>query len=99
MSESSASGHRWFDLRRYSVDAKYPQTTTIEHTFSTYTYSNYEYHRQYTYYYKLTTNDDAMTLNIPYSVREFQSSIGSNSRPSRKPFKTEESDGSEGSEE
>lgn len=92
-------GHRWFDLRRYSVDTKYPQTTTIEHTFSTYTYSNYEYHRQYTYYYKLTTNDDAMTLNIPYSVREFQSSIGSNSRPSRKPFKTEESDESEGSEE
>lgn len=82
-------GHRWFDLRRYSVDTKYPQTTTIEHSFSTYTYSDYEYHRQYTYYYKLTTNDDAMTLNIPYSVREFQSSIGSNSRPTRQPFKTE----------
>ena len=81
-------GHRWFDLRRYAVDANYPQTTTIEHTFSTYTYSNYKYHRQYTYYYRLTTDDDAMTLNIPYNVRYFQSSIGSNNRPSRQPFKT-----------
>ena len=81
-------GHRWFDLRRYSVDTKYPQTTTIEHTFSTYTYADYEYKRQETRYYRLLPNDDAYTLDIPYSVRNFQKSIGSNSRPTRQPFKT-----------
>lgn len=81
-------GHRWFDLRRYSVDTKYPQTTTIEHTFSTYTYADYEDKRQETRYYRLLPNDDAYTLDIPYSVRNFQKSIGSNSRPTRQPFKT-----------
>lgn len=81
-------GHRWFDLRRYSVDTKYPQTTTIEHTFSTYTYADYEDKRQETRYYRLLPNDDAYTLDIPYSVRNFQKSIGSNSRPARQPFKT-----------
>lgn len=81
-------GHRWFDLRRYSVDTKYPQTTTIEHTFSTYTYVDYENKRQETYYYRLLPNDDAYTLDIPYNVRNFQKSIGSNSRPARQPFKT-----------
>ena len=81
-------GHRWFDLRRYSVDTKYPQTTTIEHTFSTYTYVDYENKRQETRYYRLLPNDDAYTLDIPYNVRNFQNSIGSNTRPARQPFKT-----------
>ena len=81
-------GHRWFDLRRYSIDTKYPQTTTIEHTFSTYTLVDYENKRQETRYYRLLPNDDAYTLDIPYNVRNFQKSIGSNSRPARQPFKT-----------
>lgn len=81
-------GHRWFDLRRYSIDTKYPQTTTIEHTFSTYTLMGYENKRQETRFYRLLPNDDAYTLDIPYNVRNFQKSIGSNSRPARQPFKT-----------
>ncbi len=81
-------GHRWFDLRRYMVDARYPYTKTIEHTFTTYKYQNYEYKKQYTKYFRLEKNDDAYTLNIPKNIRDFQNSIGSNARPDRQPFKT-----------
>lgn len=81
-------GHRWFDLRRYMVDARYPYTKTIEHTFTTYKYQNYEYKKQYTKYFRLEKNDDAYTLNIPKNIRDFQNSIGSNVRPDRQPFKT-----------
>lgn len=81
-------GHRWFDLRRYMVDQKYPFSKTIEHTFSEYAYDSYEYDdvRTKTNYYRLEPGDDAYTLNIPRSVREFQPSIGSNQRPDREPF-------------
>ncbi len=81
-------GHRWFDLRRYMVDERYPFTKTIEHTFTAYRYDsyNYEYVKQYTRYYRLEQNDDAYTLDIPKDVRDFQNSIGSNSRPDRQPF-------------
>lgn len=82
-------GHRWFDLRRYMVDEKYPQTTTIVHTMSAYHIVDYVDVRQYTNYYRLEPNDNAYTLNIPKDVRDFQPSIGSNPRPDRKYFKQE----------
>ena len=82
-------GHRWFDLRRYMVDTKYPQTTTIVHTMSAYHTVNYHDVRQYTNYYRLEPNDDAYTLNIPKDVRDFQPSIGSNTRPDRPYFRQE----------
>ena len=62
-------GHRWFDLRRYMVDARYPYAKTIEHTFTAYKYQNYEYKKQYTKYFRLEKNDDAYTLNIPKNIR------------------------------
>ena len=49
---------------------------------------DYESKRQETRYYRLLPNDDAYTLDIPYNVRNFQNSIGSNTRPARQPFKT-----------
>lgn len=81
-------GHRWFDLRRYMVDARHPFTKTIEHTFTAYAYDsyNYSYYKQFTNYYRLEKNDDAYTLNIPKNVRDFQNSIGSNERPDRQPY-------------
>lgn len=82
--EFCLEGHRWFDIRRYSVDAKYPYSTTIEHGFTQYKYYNYGYHRERTDYYQLEKNDAAYVLDIPKSVREFQNSIGSNERPDRK---------------
>lgn len=81
-------GHRWFDLRRYMVDARHPFTKTIEHTFTAYAYDsyNYSYNKQFTRYYRLEQNDEAYTLNIPKNVRDFQNSIGSNERPDRQPY-------------
>jgi hypothetical protein len=84
-------GHRWFDLRRYTVDEKYPYSETIEHTMS-------YYHNTYNPPYKIDTyrlekNDDAYTLNIPKTVREFQPSIGSNSRPLRSSVSSNNTDG------
>lgn len=81
-------GHRWFDLRRYMVDVNYPYTKTIEHTFTTYIYKDYEDVKQATAYYRLLPNDEAYTLDIPYSVRSFQNSIGSNPRPVREAYNT-----------
>lgn len=84
--ELCLEGHRWFDLRRYQVDAEYPYSPVIEHTMTWYKYKGYVTVPSYTQYYRLEPNDDAYTLNIPKSVRDFQNSIGSNQRPYRAPF-------------
>lgn len=76
-------GQRWFDLRRYMVDAKYPYTTTIEHSFTYYKYVSYYNVKDHTDYYRLEKNDASYTLNIPKEVRDFQLSIGSNERAER----------------
>lgn len=79
-------GHRWFDLRRYSVDKQFPYTKTIEHTMSYYTLKDGSDTRTKTDYYRLESNDAAYTLNIPQKVRDFQNTIGGNERPDRLPF-------------
>lgn len=84
--ELCLEGHRWFDLRRYQVDAVYSYSPVIEHTMTWYKYQNRDYLPSYTNYYRLEPYDDAYTLNIPKAVRDFQNSIGSNSRPDRQPF-------------
>lgn len=78
-------GHRWFDLRRYMVDTRYPFSKEIVHPFSY--YSNYRFDKRV--YYRLEKNDPAYVLDIPKRVRDFQPSIGSNVRVDRLPFKTE----------
>lgn len=88
--ELCLEGHRWFDLRRYMVDAKYPYSKEIKHTYTTYVYRDYEYYPQQTLTYVLGKNDKGYTLNIPSNVREFQLSIGSNERPDRPASSTEE---------
>ena len=87
--ELCLEGHRWFDLRRYSVDANYPYSKEIIHTM-TY-FNNYDISRidKYT----LEKNDQAYVLNIPKSVREFQPSIGGNERPVRKPISSQQGSG------
>ena len=79
-------GHRWFDLRRYTVHNVYPWSKEIEHAY----FYTANYKRDHADYYRLEKNDPAYTLPIPRSVREFQPSIGNNSRPDRKYFKREE---------
>lgn len=83
-------GHRWFDLRRYSVDAKYPYSKEIVHTFTLLSYSSddYMYIREYTKHFRLEKNDDAYVLDIPKLEKDFQPSLGSNPRPARQAFET-----------
>lgn len=85
--ELCLEGHRWFDLRRYMADIKYPYTKTIEHTMTFYARDSYgDYTAQKVDRYRLEKNDKAYTLDIPKSVRDFQPSIGSNERPPRNPI-------------
>jgi tetratricopeptide (TPR) repeat protein len=86
--ELCLEGHRWFDLRRYMVDKTYPYTKEIEHSFTRYS-DTYPYHETRTDWYRLEKNDDAYTLNIPKNVRDFQNTIGSNSRPERSIVRTD----------
>lgn len=78
-------GHRWFDLRRYTVNKVSPWSKTIEHAF--YYFADYELDR--IDWYRLEEFDAAYTLPIPRSVRNFQPSLGTNLRPARTPFKSE----------
>lgn len=73
-------GHRWFDLRRYTVCQPYPWTKTITHYFPYFdSYDGFLYAERYV----LEENDAAYTLPIPRSVRNFQVSLGNNQRPDR----------------
>ena len=83
-------GQRWFDLRRYMVDAKYPFTKEIVHTMSTFKSQNWTDYRSNLSKYRLEKNDAAYTLDIPKQVRDFQPSIGSNQRPVRAAFESED---------
>lgn len=77
-------GHRWFDLRRYSVCQPYPWSKEIVHG---YIYiDDYEYDK--TDWYRLEKNDKAYTLPIPRSIRNFQVSLGNVDRPARMAFTT-----------
>lgn len=64
-------GHRWFDLRRYTVNEKLPYTKTIRHTF---TYFEEDWDGTVpirSTVYELKENDSAYTLPIPTEVVEF----------------------------
>ena len=77
-------GHRWFDLRRYTVCQPYPWSKTIDHKF---VYFSGEYYNPISYIdtYRLEKNVPAYTLPIPRTIREQQASIGNNPRPDRVP--------------
>lgn len=77
--ELCLEGHRWFDLRRYSVCEKYPYSKTITHYYTSFTWDGPEYTKAYT----LQINDPAYTLALPKEVRDFQNSLGANNRPVR----------------
>lgn len=94
--ELCLEGHRWFDLRRYMVDAKYPYSKIIEHTMTYYAEDSYgDYTAQKIDRFRLEKNDAAYTLNIPKQVRDFQPSIGSNERPPRNVILSSERDSEE----
>lgn len=81
-------GHRWFDLRRYTVCAPYPWSKTIEHGYYYITQKNYDYVIDRIDWYRLENNDGAYTLPIPREVRNFQTSLGNANRPPRTSYLT-----------
>lgn len=79
--EFLVEGHRWFDLRRYTVCEPYPWSKTIVHEFPFYNTNTFE--TDYVECFVLEKNDPAYTLPIPRAIRNFQISIGNNLRPER----------------
>ena len=61
-------GHRWFDLRRYSVLEKYPLRKTVVHAFNAYTEQN---SFLTTHLFLLPSGDAAYTFSLPESVISF----------------------------
>lgn len=78
-------GHRWFDLRRYTVCKPYPWSKTIEHGHIYFA----DYAPDHADWYRLEQNDQAYTLPIPRQIRSFQISLGNNERPARPSYFTE----------
>lgn len=83
-------GQRWFDLRRYMVDPTYPFAKEIVHTMSSFKSQNWSEYRSNLSKYRLEKNDAAYTLDIPKQVKDFQPTIGSNQRPARPAFESED---------
>lgn len=73
-------GHRWFDIRRYSVNSKYPYSRPIVRSFGVYT-DNGTFIQMEEYI--LKEYDPAYTFQIPADVREFQPGMPINQREVR----------------
>lgn len=84
--EFLVEGHRWFDLRRYTVCQPYPWSKTIDHGYYYITEKNYDSVIDRIDWYRLEKNDGAYTLPIPREIRNFQTSLGNSVRPSRAPY-------------
>ena len=80
-------GHRWFDLRRYTVCDKFPYSKKITHSYIKYVKSGF-YPVISTpteiVEYVLEENDAAYTLTLPKEVLDFQNTLQTNQRPVRK---------------
>lgn len=75
-------GHRWFDLRRYSVNEQHPWSVAIEHSYPIYVGISLNRWDKY----RLEPFDAAYTLAVPRDVINFQSSLGTVIRPDRAPL-------------
>lgn len=75
--------HRWFDLRRYAVDVKYPMKKEIARTFAI-----YDYERNNVFLsadmYKLPADDPAYVFQIPKKLLEQEPDQIPNPREERK---------------
>ena len=74
-------GHRWFDLRRYSVNELYPYSKRIVHVYNV---ANNKGYHQKTQTYVLEEHDQAYTFAIPQNVLNFDKvPMETNPRPKR----------------
>lgn len=77
-------GQRWFDLRRYAVNKKYPYSKAFNRVFAVY---NGNTILQHTEIFRLEENDAAYTFSIPKSVLKFDTGMPDNTpRPERDPI-------------
>ena len=89
--ELCLEGHRWFDLRRYTVNSVLPYVKTIRHNYTqgslqlSYVTWSYEWVVDYTRYYEMRTDESANTLPIPREVLDFNIGMENNERSNRQP--------------
>lgn len=80
-------GHRWFDLRRYTVCEEAPYSKKIVHRYIKYTQEfvglNMVSYPVEIMEYVLEENDVAYTLSLPKEVLDFQNTLETNQRPVR----------------
>lgn len=81
--ELCLEGHRWYDLRRYTVCEQYPWSKSYRHAFTEF---DMDQNPTRTRVYELEENDEAYTLALPQEVMDFQNTISSNERPERSPI-------------
>lgn len=76
-------GHRWFDLRRYSVCQVAPLKKVIDHVFAVYNWNN-NFPIRYGEVYRLEEDDPAYTFALPKKdMPEFDLLMTDNYRPKR----------------
>lgn len=80
--ELALEGHRWFDLRRYGVCEKYPESKRIVHDY-TYYVTDYNYEMKERHRFVLEENDPGYTLGIPFEVLDYNIGMPNNERPVR----------------
>lgn len=81
--ELAFEGHRWYDLRRYSVCDRYPLEKVLRNTYTIYDESGWWPTPEQTFVYELKPNDPAYTLPIPKEVLKFDELIKDNPRTDR----------------
>lgn len=78
--ELCLEGHRWYDIRRYTVLSKGKWDKAIRHTHTTFS-MNYGYgYPIRSRVFRLDPNSNCFTLALPKEVRAFQTSLGGNPR-------------------
>ncbi len=90
--ELCLEGHRWYDMRRYTVlpEGKGKWNRTVSHTYTQFSSDYYDPVPIRTRVFELEPDDKAFTLAFPKEVLDFQSTLGANRRPDRKPVFDEE---------
>ena len=78
--EFAFEGHRWFDLRRYGVCEKYPESKRISHRYTVFNVISYRYVAAEAHVYTLEPNDAHYTLPIPQEVLDFNTGMVNNER-------------------
>lgn len=85
--ELCLEGHRWFDLRRYMVNEKFPYTKTIRNSYTQFIEDEDSWFGEVmpieTHIYELKEKDPAYTLPIPIEVLGYNDGMKDNVRVDR----------------